>query len=152
MKILAVSGPLHREFGGPPMAATGVAASLATLGHQIKMLVCGQSVNDIQINSVFFDKLSQSGVEGKVFRRRDESKYGAVIRFHELRSVWGGVGKSDFVILHQVFEFQYMAIFPILLLLKKPYVVMPNGTLTTYQRKQHKLRKFLFYPATVLLL
>ncbi len=152
MKILAVSGPLHREFGGPPMAATGVAASLATLGHQIKMLVCGQSVNDIQINSVFFDKLSQSGVEVKVFRRRDESKYGAVIRFHELRSVWGDVGKSDFVILHQVFEFQYIAIFPILLLLKKPYVVMPHGTLTTYQRKQHKLRKFLFYPATYLLL
>lgn len=134
------------------MAATGVAASLATLGHQIKMLVCGQSVNDIQINSVFFDKLSQSGVEVKVFRRRDESKYGAVIRFHELRSVWSDVGKSDFVILHQVFEFQYIAIFPILLLLKKPYVVMPHGTLTTYQRKQHKLRKFLFYPATYLLL
>jgi glycosyltransferase involved in cell wall biosynthesis len=152
MKILAVSGPLHREFGGPPMAATGVAASLATLGHQIKILVCGQSVNDVQINSVFFDKLSHSGAEVKVLRRRGESKYGAVVRFHELKSVWSDVKKSDFVILHQVFELQYIAILPVLLVLKKPYVVMPHGTLTTYQRKQHRLRKFLFLPATYSLL
>ena len=134
------------------MAATGVAASLATLGHQIKILVCGQSVNDVQINSVFFDKLSHSGAEVKVLRRRGESKYGAVVRFHELKSVWSDVKKSDFVILHQVFELQYIAILPVLLVLKKPYVVMPHGTLTTYQRKQHRLRKFLFLPATYSLL
>ena len=152
MKILTVSGPLHREFGGPPMAATGAAASLATLGHQVQMLVCGQSVNDIQMNSVFFDKLSHSGAEVNVLQRRGESKYGAVIRFHELKSVLSDVNKSDFVILHQVFELQYIAIFPILLVLKKPYVVMPHGTLTTYQRKQHRLRKFLFLPATYSLL
>jgi glycosyltransferase involved in cell wall biosynthesis len=152
MKILTVSGPLHREFGGPPMAATGAAASLATLGHQVRMLVCGQSVNDIQMNSVFFDKLSHSGAEVNVLRRRGESEYGAVIRFHELKTVWSDVNKSDFVILHQIFKLQYIAIFPILLVLKKRYVVMPHGTLTTYQRKQHKLRKFLFYPATYLLL
>ena len=134
------------------MAATGVAASLATLGHQIKILVCGQSVNDVQINSVFFDKLSHSGAEVKVLRRRGESKYGAVVRFHELKSVWSDVKKSDFVILNQVFELQYIAILPVLLVLKKPYVVMPHGTLTTYQRKQHRLRKFLFLPATYSLL
>ena len=130
------------------MAATGVAASLASLGHQINTLVCGQSVKDIQINSVFFDKLSHSGAEVKVLRRRDESKYGAVLRFHELKSVWSEVNKSDFVILHQVFELQYIAILPILLLAKKPFAVMPHGTLTTYQRKQHRLRKFLFLPVT----
>jgi glycosyltransferase involved in cell wall biosynthesis len=37
-------------------------------------------------------------------------------------------------------------------LLKKPYAVMPHGTLTTYQRKQHRFRKFLFSPATYLFL
>jgi glycosyltransferase involved in cell wall biosynthesis len=130
------------------MAATGVAASLATLGHQVMILVCGQSVNNIQINSVFFDKLSQSGAGVKMLRRRDESKYGAVLRFHELKSVWSEINKADFVILHQVFELQYIAIFPTLLLSKKPFAVMPHGTLTNYQRKQHRLRKFLFLPAT----
>ena len=148
MKILTVAGPLHREFGGPPMAATGVASSLAMMGHQVKVLVCGQSVQDSQINSAFFDKLSHSGAEVEVFRRRKESKYGAVLRFPELKSLWCEVNQSDFVILHQVFELQYIAIFPILTLLKKPYSVMPHGTLTNYQRKQHKLRKFLFFPAT----
>ena len=134
------------------MAATGIAASLATLGNQVMILVCGQSVNDIQINSEFFDKLSHSGAELKVLRRRGESKYGAVLRFHELQSIWSEVNKSDFVILHQVFELQHIAIFPILLLSKKPFAVMPHGTLTTYQRKQHRLRKFLFLPATYSLL
>ena len=148
MRILTVSGPLHREFGGPPLAETGVAASLATLGHQVKILICGQSVNDIQINSVFFDRLGHSGAEIKVLRRRDESKYGTLLRFHELKSVRSDVNKSDFVILHQVFELQYIAIFPILLFSKKPFALMPHGTLTTYQRKQHRLRKLLFLPAT----
>jgi glycosyltransferase involved in cell wall biosynthesis len=148
MNILTVAGPLHRVFGGPPMAATGVAASLATMGHQVKVLVCGQSVQDSKINSAFFDKLSQSGAEVEVFRRRKESKYGAVLRFPELKSLWREINQSDFVILHQVFELQYLAIFPILMLLKRPYAVMPHGTLTTYQRRQHRLRKFFFYPAT----
>ena len=110
--------------------------------------ICGQSVQDIQMNSVFFDKLQHSGAEVKVLSRRNESKYGARIRFHELKLIWAEVSKSDFVILHQVFELQYIAIFPIVILLKKPFAVMPHGTLTTYQRKQHRFRKFLFAPAT----
>jgi glycosyltransferase involved in cell wall biosynthesis len=65
-----------------------------------------------------------------------------------LKSIWNDVSQSDFVILHQVFELQYISIFPILVLLKKPFAVMPHGTLTTYQRKQHRLRKLFFYPAT----
>lgn len=130
------------------MAATGVASSLAMLGHQVKILVCGQSLQDFQTNSVFFEKLSHSGAEVEVLQRRRESKYGAILRFHELKSLCSDIDKSDFVILHQVFELQYIAIFPILMILRKPYAVMPHGTLTTYQRRQHRLRKFFFYPAT----
>jgi glycosyltransferase involved in cell wall biosynthesis len=148
MKILHVTGPLHREFGGPPLAATGVASSLATLGHQVKILVCGQSVQDFQTNSVFFEKLSHSGVEVSVLQRSRESKYGTFFRFHELKSLWSDINKSDFIILHQVFELQHIAIFPILIILKKHFAVMPHGTLTTYQRRQHRFRKFLFAPAT----
>jgi glycosyltransferase involved in cell wall biosynthesis len=152
MRILTVAGPLHREFGGPPMAATGIAASLASLGYQVKILVCGQSVLDSEINSMFFDKLSHSGAEVQIFRRKKESKYGAVLKINELNSLWRDVDKSDFVILHQIFELQYIAILPMLMLLKKPYAVMPHGTLTTYQRKQHRFRKLLFSPTTSLFL
>jgi glycosyltransferase involved in cell wall biosynthesis len=152
MRILTVAGPLHREFGGPPMAATGIAASLASIGYQVKILVCGQSVVDSEINSMFFDKLSHSGAEVQVFRRNKESKYGAVLRLNELNLLWKDIDESDFVILHQVFELQYIAILPILILLKKPYAVMPHGTLTIYQRKQHRFRKFLFSPMTYLFL
>ena len=148
MRILTVTGPLHREFGGPPKAATGAAASLAKLGNQVKIIVCGQTVNDIQINSYFFDSLYHSGVKIEVLQRKEVSKYGALLRFHELKSVWRDVNESDFVIIHQVFELQNIAIFPILLLSKKPFAVMPHGSLTTYQRKQHRIRKLLFLPAT----
>jgi len=148
MNILTIAGPLHKEFGGPPMAATGVASSLAKLGHQVKMLVCGQSNRDVQTNSVFFDKLKESRVEVQVIGRRYESVYGTAIKFSEIAALWSDVRKADFIILHQVFALQFIITFPILVLSRKPYAVMPHGSLTNYQRKQHKLRKFLAYPGT----
>jgi glycosyltransferase involved in cell wall biosynthesis len=152
MKIFTVSGPLHREFGGPPLAASGIAASLASLNNQVKMLICGQSVLDCEKNSIFFDKLKHSGVEIEVLVRRKESKYGSFPRIDELKSLWNNINNSEIVILHQVFELQYVAILPILKLLKKPYAVMPHGTLTAYQRQQHRFRKILFFPPTYLFL
>jgi ABC-type spermidine/putrescine transport system permease subunit I len=58
MRILSITGPLHREFGGPPMAVTGAAVSLSNIGNQVKVIVCGQSFVDSQLNSNFFEKLS----------------------------------------------------------------------------------------------
>ena len=63
MKILSIVGPLHREFGGTPVAATGVAESLANLGHQNKVVVCGQSLEDSKLNSSFFDRLKTSDTQ-----------------------------------------------------------------------------------------
>ena len=134
------------------MAVTGIASSLAILGHKVKVVICGQSVLDTHKNSFFFDKLVQSGAKINILHRKYESKYGAILRFREMKSVWIDVRKSDFVILHQVFEMQYLAIIPMLFLLKKPYFVMPHGTLTTYQRRQHKFRKLPFIPITYLFL
>ncbi len=152
MKILTISGPLHREYGGPPMAATGVAASLANLGNEVEIIVCGQSATDVRINSTFFDRLNNSGAKIKILSRKRESKYGAALRLNEWVSVGNSIRQSDIVILHQVFELQYLYIFPALILLRRPYVIMPHGTLTTYQRKQHRIRKLMLWPAQFLLL
>jgi glycosyltransferase involved in cell wall biosynthesis len=152
MRILTISGPLHREFGGPPMAATGIAAAMTTLNNQVKILVCGQSVLDYERNSIFFDKLRHAGTEVQVLVRRKESKYGTFLRIDELKSLWHDINNSEIVILHQIFELQYLSVLPILTLLKKPYAVMPHGTLTAYQRKQHRFRKILFFPPTYLFL
>ncbi len=134
------------------MAATGVAASLSKLGNQVKIVVCGQSIADIKLNSVFYDQLNAALVETHVISRSKESKYGTFLRFREISSIWRDVAKSDFVILHQVFEFQYLAIFPILLLTNTPYGIMPHGTLTAYQRRKHRFRKIPFFPLTYLFL
>ena len=111
MKILSIVGPLHREFGGPPVAATGVAESLANLGHQNKVVVCGQSLEDSKLNSSFFDRLKTSDTQVVILPRNNESKYGALLRFKEIKSLWKDFAKSDIVILHQVFQLQYVAIF-----------------------------------------
>ena len=152
MRILTIAGPLHREFGGPPMAVTGVAASLATIGYEVMVLICGQSSLDTRTNSIFYDKLRHAGAEVQVLLRRKESKYGTFLKLNELKSIWNLIDKSELVILHQVFALQYIGTIPILIILKKPFAVMPHGTLTTYQRKQHRLRKLLFYPPTYLFL
>lgn len=152
MRILTVSGPLCREFGGPPLAVAGASSSIALLGHQVEVLVCGQSESSIRINSVLFDKLRRSGSLITVLSRKKESIYGASIRLHELKKIWRLISDADFVMLHQVFELQYIVIFPIIFCLRKPFAVMPHGTLTIYQRKQHKFRKCLFAPATFIFL
>lgn len=152
MRILTIAGPLHREFGGPPMAATGVAASLATFGYEVMVLICGQSVLDTRTNSIFYDKLRHAGAEVQVLLRKKESKYGTFLKLNELKSLWNLIDKSELVILHQVFALHYIGTLPILIILKKPFVVMPHGTLTTYQRKQHRFRKLLFSPTTYLFL
>ncbi len=152
MKILSIVAPLHREFGGPPVAATGVAESLANLGHQIKIVVCGQSLEDSKLNSSFFDRLKTSDTQVVILPRNNESKYGALLRFKEIKSLWKDFAKWDIVILHQVFQLQYVAIFFMLMLLRIPFVVMPHGTLTTYQRSQHRVRKLVFFVPTYLFL
>ncbi len=152
MYILDVAGPLHREFGGPPAAVSGIASALASLGNHVKVIVCGQSLVDSKKNSMFFERLTRAGVEVELILRNRESIYGAFLRFRELKSAWKDITKSDFVILHQVFELQHISIAPMLALRKKHYVVMPHGSLTTYQRKQHRFRKLLFFPFTYLLL
>ena len=152
MKILSVTGPLHKEFGGPPVAATEIAVSLAKLGHQLSLLVCGQSASDEEKNSDLFEKLNQSGAQVTVLRRRAESIYGALLTLAEIKTVIRKIGNVEVVILHQIFELQHVVIFPTLLLMKKPFVIMPHGTLTNYQRRQHRWRKFFFSPATYLFL
>ena len=152
MKILSIVGPLHREFGGPPVAATGVAESLANLGHQIKVVVCGQSLEDSKLNSSLFDKLKTSDTQVVILPRNNESKYGVLLSFKEIKSLWKDFTKYDIVILHQVFQLQYVAIFFMLILLRIPFVVMPHGTLTTYQRSQHRVRKLVFFVPTYLFL
>jgi glycosyltransferase involved in cell wall biosynthesis len=152
VKILSIIGPLHREFGGPPVAATGVAESLANLGHQIKVVVCGQSLEDSKLNSSLFDRLKTSDTQVVILPRNNESKYGALLSFKEIKSLWKDFAKWDIVILHQVFQLQYVAIFFMLILLRIPFVVMPHGTLTTYQKSQHRVRKLVFFFPTYLFL
>ena len=152
MYILDIAGPLHREFGGPPVAVSGITSALASIGNNVKVIVCGQSLLDSKKNTAFFESLSSAGVEVEIIVRKKESIYGALLKFSEIKSVWNDIANSDFVILHQVFQLQHISIAPLLALRKKHYVVMPHGSLTTYQRKQHRLRKLLFFPFTYLLL
>lgn len=134
------------------MAVIGISRSLSDLGHHIRVIVCGQSIQDTNYNLKLFEKLANSGVNVEIFKRLSGSKYGTLLKFNELKTTWNKIKASDFVVLHQVFQLQYIAIFPILILLNKPYVAMPHGSLTSYQRKQHVIRKAFFYPATYLLL
>jgi glycosyltransferase involved in cell wall biosynthesis len=152
VKILSIAGPLHREFGGPPMAVTGVAESLANLGHQMTVVICGQSLEDSRVNSTFFDRLKKSGTKVEILLRKNESKYGTLLSIKEIKSLWKDFAKSDFVVLHQLFQLQYVAIFFMLIVMRTPFAVMPHGTLTTYQRKQHRVRKFAFFVPAYLFL
>jgi glycosyltransferase involved in cell wall biosynthesis len=141
MKIFSVSGPMQREFGGPPMAVSGICKSLAQLGNEIDLYIFGQSKSDVVVNFPFFSKLEKAGVRIEVLHRRQTSKYGVFPNILQIRKLYSKIKNADVVIFHQVFQIHMIVLFPTLLMTRTPYIVMPHGSLTVYQRKQHSGRK-----------
>jgi glycosyltransferase involved in cell wall biosynthesis len=125
------------------MAVAGICKSLAVLGNSVSLHVFGQSTVDVVLNKDFFETLASTNVKVEVYKRNSTSAYGRVPKFTQLRGLYSDVRASDILVFNQVFQFQLIALFPILMITRTPYVVMPHGTITSYQRRQHRIRKIL---------
>ena len=144
VRLLFLTSPLHKEFGGPPQAVVGAAISLADRGHEVIIYVCGQSAKSISNNSNFFELLKIHNVEIFFTRSRRNSKYGGFGSLSDLKKLNELIKASDLVSSHGVYNFQNFSLGIITLRLKKYFTIMPHGTLTNYQRSKHKFRKHFF--------
>lgn len=146
MRIVQVSSALHKEFGGPPVAVFGAAAGLRNIGHQVELLVFGQNTVSQRENGDFIEKLTEVGVGVHFSRSRKTSKYGGIGSVSDLFITVRAIASAEIVLCHQLYNFQNAFVIPLARLFNKPVVLMPHGTLTTYQASKIGIKKRIFSP------
>jgi glycosyltransferase involved in cell wall biosynthesis len=144
MRILFVTSALNKEFGGPPVAVVGAAKSLSLLGHNVEIYVAGQDSQNAMRNINLFDVLEASGVDFYIAKSRKTGVYGGVGSIPDWTELYRRVLSSEVVSAHGVYSYQNIILSIMTFFARRPYTVMPHGTLTNYQRGQHKLRKKFF--------
>ena len=143
MRILFISSALHKEFGGPPVAVLGAALSLANLGHQVTVFVFGQSRVSVSSNNDFYEKLKSERIEVIIAKSWKTRVYGGIGSISDIGNLFNKIKSNDIVSMHQVYNYQNIVSTLFCLITKTPFTVMPHGTLTKYQKKNHFLRKLL---------
>ena len=143
MRILFISSALHKEFGGPPVAVLGAALSLANLGHQVTVFVFGQSRMSVSSNNDFYEKLKSERIEVIIAKSWKTRVYGGIGSISDIGNLFNKLKSNDIVSMHQVYNYQNIVSTLFCLITKTPFTVMPHGTLTKYQKKNHYLRKLL---------
>jgi glycosyltransferase involved in cell wall biosynthesis len=143
MHILFVSSALHKEYGGPPMAVIGAATSMSKLGHNVDLYIFGQSQESVSANIEFYERIKAQGVQIRTSKSFKTRIYGGVGNFSDLLHLCKCIRRSEIVSLHGVYNFQNLIVAMFALMTNTPYILMPHGTLTKYQRSKHFKRKIL---------
>jgi glycosyltransferase involved in cell wall biosynthesis len=146
MQILFISSALHKEYGGPPMAVIGAAISLSKLGNKVNLHIFGQSRESVSANVDFYKKVKTQDIDVRTAKSFKTRIYGGIGNFSDLFHLFKSVRQTNIVSLHGVYNYQNLVAAFFALICKTPYVLMPHGTLTKYQRNMHFRRKFLVNP------
>jgi glycosyltransferase involved in cell wall biosynthesis len=139
LKIAQVSSSLKKEMGGPPQVVLNSNWHLKSKGFEVLLVICGQS------KGTLLDVTSQRNFTGedlKVFFGVRDSIYGKLLNFREMQEFRKIILDADIVLLHQVYNYQNIAASWICKVYGKKYLIMPHGTLTNYQARRHRKRKF----------
>jgi glycosyltransferase involved in cell wall biosynthesis len=112
------------------------------------LLVVGQTLSSFKStcksNLLSTDKII-------LFESKRNSLYGKNLSIIEVWNLHKLLKQFDVILTHQLYNFQNIYLVILARINKKPFVLMPHGTMTTYQKKQHRIRKlfvdFLFFNA-----
>lgn len=140
MKLLQVTSALETSFGGPPNVVINSHRHLMKQGIDSRLLVVGQR------NETFHQNQNTKDLTGEnihLFASRKSGLHGKILKIKEIKKFYRLVRDSDCVLTHQLYNFQNLYLVIITKMLNKPYIVMPHGTLTNYQKNQHRIRKFI---------
>jgi len=140
LKIIQISSSIKKEMGGPPQVVINSNRYLNSKGFETLLVLCGQS-KDTLANLTGGENFHNASL--KVFFGRSDSVYGKLLNFREMQEIRRIILDADIVILHQVYNYQNIAASWICRVYGKKYLLMPHGTLTNYQARQHRKRKFL---------
>lgn len=145
MQVLMITSGLEKSFGGPPEAVCGASSALAKLGVRTSVAVFGQTL-DSWNSSHFKEILESNAVENHHYPSRRTSKYGGICSLKDLIFLWDSIRNADFITLHQVYNFQNILCALILRIQDKRFAIMPHGSMTSYQMRKHRIRKYFVNP------
>jgi glycosyltransferase involved in cell wall biosynthesis len=140
MKLLQVTAALETSFGGPPNVVLNSHKNLMDAGFDTSLLVVGQRSSSFHENPEI-QKILGDNVH--LFPSRKSGLHGKVLSFREIIKFYKLIVQSDCVLTHQLYNFQNIYLMIIAKSVNKPIILMPHGTLTHYQKNQHRFRKLL---------
>jgi len=148
VRVLQISSALDSIFGGPPNVVINSHIEMQGKVEDATLLVVGQTLSSFKStcksNLLSTDKII-------LFESKRNSLYGKNLSIIEVWNLHKLLKQFDVILTHQLYNFQNIYLVILARINKKPFVLMPHGTMTTYQKKQHRIRKlfvdFLFFNA-----
>jgi len=138
VRILQISSALDSTFGGPPNVVINSHIALQGKVEEATLLVVGQTLSSFK--STCKDNFLPTD-EIILFESKRNSFYGKNLSIIEVWKLHKLIKKCDVILTHQLYNFQNIYLVILSRINKKPFVLMPHGTMTTYQKKQHRIRK-----------
>ena len=144
LKVVQVTAPLNKKYGGPPVAVLGVAHGLSLNGVQSTIHIAGKSHKAEEDGNYTPIDDKNNNLDFIFYRKHGaDSVYGTLPSLSKIFELVNNIKNSDIVILHQVYTWSNVFTYFSCRATGKKYVLMPHGTLTQYQRSQKRLRKAL---------
>jgi len=141
MKILQVCVFIDQLQGGAPCSTLGSFMALRSAGIDTEIFALGEGLSS-STKSGFLPNLDESSKENISWIARDQqSSHGHVLKIGEMKSLFLKIAKHDCVVVHQVYGLHSIYVYLFCLITKKPYIVMPHGSLTSYDQRHHRFRK-----------
>lgn len=143
MKVLQICLMIDQQQGGAPCSILGSFEAFRKNGFDSTIIALGESIESISKPSFLPDLESRHQSKVVCITRKKQSRHGHILKFHELKKLHSKFTDADVVLSHQVYGLQSIYTYCLSKITKTPYIVMPHGSLTEYDQKHHRIRKYL---------
>jgi len=141
MKIVQVCLMIDQLQGGAPCSTLGCFLALNSAGVYTEIYALGEGLSS-STKSGFLPNLD-ANLKHRVtwIARNKQSNHGHLLTLGEMRTLFAKFTKNECILVHQVYGLHSIYVYIYCLLTKKPYIVMPHGSLTSYDQRHHRFRK-----------
>lgn len=141
MRLIQVCIFIDQLQGGAPCSTLGSFLALRSVGIENEIYALGEGLTS-STQSGFLPNLDPN-LRNQIHwvERNNQSNHGHLLNLREMKNLFLKISGSEIVLTHQVYGLHSLYVYIFCLLTKKPYVVMPHGSLTIYDQRHHRFRK-----------
>ncbi|EIJ41419.1 glycosyltransferase [Beggiatoa alba B18LD] len=138
MKILHVIANLAPRYGGPAKACFELARAVAQRGHEVTIYTTNQD-GDGELDTPLNQIIQREGVQLRFFPIQSPRFWGTSLPM--ARALAQMIPTVDIVHIHSLYLFHNLIAPWLCRWYKKPYVMLPHGTLDPFLYQRHRQRK-----------